>query len=394
MKEYKERLIYSDLKNHLSKKHITIITGLRRTGKTTLIKKLLEDSGSNNKAYFDLERIDNRELFSEKNYENIILTLKSRGLDFENKIIIAIDEVQLFPGIASVIKYLYDNYPIKFIITGSSSYYIKNLFSESLAGRKKVFELFTLSFREFLTFKDINYKASFMLDKKFISAEYERLKNYYEEFIVYGSFPEVVLSKDNSEKKDIVNDILSSYLNVDIKNISDIRDQKNLHNLLKMLAKRAGTRLDYSKLSSLTGISRPSVYNYLDLLENTFVVTRIPVIAKNPDREIVKAPKIFINDNGLLNRLAEVSSGVQFENAVFNQLKFYGKLQYYSLKTGKEIDFIIDEKTAVEVKETATSQDLVQIKNLSANLGISKNVIVSRYPSPTFNNFIWGGDLG
>jgi len=394
MNEYKDRLIYSDLKDHLSKKQITIITGLRRTGKTTLIKKLLEDSGSNNKAYFDLERIDNRELFSEKNYENIILTLKSRGLDFENKIIIAIDEVQLFPGIASVIKYLYDNYPIKFIITGSSSYYIKNLFSESLAGRKKVFELFTLSFREFLTFKDINYKASFMLDKKFISAEYERLKNYYEEFIVYGSFPEVVLSKDNSEKKDIVNDILSSYLNVDIKNISDIRDQKNLHNLLKMLAKRAGTRLDYSKLSSLTGISRPSVYNYLDLLENTFVVTRIPVIAKNPDREIVKAPKIFINDNGLLNRLAEVSSGVQFENAVFNQLKFYGKLQYYSLKTGKEIDFIIDEKTAVEVKETATSQDLVQIKNLSANLGISKNVIVSRYPSPTFNNFIWGGDLG
>jgi len=394
MTNYKERLIYNGLKDHLSKRQITVITGLRRTGKTTLIRKLLAETENGNKAYFDLERVDNRELFSEKNYENIISALTSRGLDFRKKTLIAIDEVQLLPGIVSVIKYLYDNYPIKFIVIGSSSYYIKNLFSESLSGRKKVFELFTLSFGEFLTFKDIKFLASKTLNKKFISAEYERLQKYYEEFIRYGGFPEVVLSKNVSDKKDIVNDILSSYLNIDIKNISDIRDQKNLHNLLKMLAKRAGTRLDYSKISSLTGISRPSVYNYIDLLENTFVITRVPVLSKNPDREIVKAPKIFINDNGLLNQLAEVSSGVQFENAVFNQLKFYGKLQYYSLKNGKEIDFILNEKTAVEVKETATEQDLTQIKNLSKNINVSIQMIVSRYPSPTFNDFVWGGDLG
>ena len=394
MTGYKERLIYPELREHFSKRQVTILTGLRRTGKTTLIKKLLDYFDSNNKIYFDLERIDNRELFSEKNYENIIAALTSRGLDFNKKTLIAIDEVQLFPGIASVIKYLYDNYPIKFVITGSSSYYIKNLFSESLAGRKKVFELFTLSFREFLTFKEVNFVPSKTLNKKFIASEYERLKKYYEEFILYGGFPEVALSKNISDKKDLVNDILSSYLNIDIKNISDIRDQKNLHNLLKMLAKRAGTRLDYSKLSSLIGISRPSVYNYMDLLENTFVVTRVPVLAKNPDREIVKAPKIFINDNGLLNQLTEVSSGTQFENAVFNQLKFYGKLQYYSLKTGREIDFILNEKTAIEVKETAAMQDLSRIKNLSKNINISNVIVVSRLPSPDFKDFVWGGDLG
>jgi len=394
MTNYKDRFIYSDLKSHLTKRQVTIITGLRRTGKTTLIKKLLEDSGISNKAYFDLERIDNRELFSEKNYENIIYALRSGGIDFRRKTLIAIDEVQLLPGIASVIKYLYDNYPIKFIVTGSSTYYIKDLFSESLSGRKKIFELHTLNFREFLTFKDINFTPPKTIGKKFISAEYERLKKFYEEFIRYGGFPESVLSDNISDKKDIVNDILSSYLNIDIKNISDIRDQKNLYKLLKMLAARAGTRLDYSKMSSLTGISRPSVYNYLDLLENTFIITRLPVVSKSPDKEIVKAPKIFINDNGLLNQLAEVSSGVQFENAVFNQLKFYGKLQYYSLKTGKEIDFILNGKTAIEVKETATAQDLSRIKNLSKNINISKNIIVSRFPSPAFNDFVWGGDLG
>lgn len=132
MRYFKNRLIYPALKEHLSKKQITIITGLRRTGKTTLVKKLLDDSVSNNKIYIDLERIDNRDLFSEKNYENIITALSLRGVDFKKKVMLAIDEVQLLPGIASVIKYLYDNYQIKFVITGSSSYYIKNLFSQPL----------------------------------------------------------------------------------------------------------------------------------------------------------------------------------------------------------------------------------------------------------------------
>lgn len=393
MTNFKERIIYKQLKEHLSKKIITVITGLRRTGKTTLLKKLLEDFESENKMYLDLERIDNRELFSEKNYDNIITALSSRGINFKKKTLIAIDEVQLLPEISSVLKYLYDNYQIKFLITSSSSYYIKNIFSESLAGRKKVFELNTLSFGEFLLFKDVTYLQEKTIEKKFISSEYERLKKYYDEYVRYGGFPEVVLSNKISDKKDIINDILSSYINIDIKNITEIRDQKNVHNLLKMLASRAGTKLDYSKLSSLTGISRPSVYNYIDLLEHTFIITRVPVISKNPDREIVKAPKIFINDNGLLNQLAEVSSGVQFENAIFNQLKFYGTLQYYSLKTGKEIDFILNGNTAIEVKETATIQDFNQLKNLSKNLKISKNILIARYPSPTFNDFVWGGDV-
>ena len=394
MANYIERIIYPDLKAHLSKRQITVITGLRRTGKTTLLKKLLEDFKVANKIYIDLERIDNRDLFSEKNYENIITALSQRNLNFNKKTLIAIDEVQLLPGIVSVIKYLYDSYSIKFIITGSSSYYIKNLFSESLSGRKRVFELYTLCFSEFLLFKNVNYTSSNSFSKNFIPAEYERLKKHYDEFIRYGGFPEVVISKSIANKKDIVNDILNSYLNIDIKNIADIRDQKNLHQLLKMTASRAGTRLDYSKLSSLTGISRPSVHNYLDLLENTFVITRIPVYSKNRDREIVKAPKIFIDDNGLLNQLAEVSSGVQFENAIFNQLKFYGKLQYYSLKTGKEIDFILDGNSAIEVKETATVHDMTLLKNLSKNIDISKNIVVARYPSPSFKDFVWGGDLG
>lgn len=389
-----ERVLYSELKEHLSRKQVTIITGLRRTGKTTLLKQLMSEFPGNNKLYLDLEKIANRELLSEKNYDNILSAFRSLGINEKEKMLIAVDEAQLLPGCVSVIKYLYDNYDIKFLVTGSSSYYIKDLFNESLAGRKKVFQLHTLNFSEFLSFKNIAYHPVTEGFRLFNNYEYERLKNFYNEFILFGGFPEVVLSDSEGEKKDILEDIIGSYINIDIKNISDIRDQKNLHTLLKMLAARVSSRLDYTKLASLTGLSRTTVYNYISLLEDTFMIKRIPVYSVNPDREIVKAPKIYISDNGLLNSLAEVGSGLQFENAVFNQLKFRGELKYYSLKTGKEIDFILNGKYALEVKETGVENDKVKLGYLAEPLGINERFIISRYPAPGFNNFIWGGDLG
>src|SRR3989344_5978992 len=138
------RKIYPELKKHSRAKQITVITGMRRTGKTTLVKQLLREIPSQNKLYIDLERLDNRELFSQKNYDNILKELAARGVSTGSKIYLAIDEIQLLPEIASVLKYLYDYYDIKFLVTGSSSYYLKNLFSESLSGRNKIFELFPL----------------------------------------------------------------------------------------------------------------------------------------------------------------------------------------------------------------------------------------------------------
>ncbi len=144
MAKFYKRTIFSELSDHLLKKQITIITGMRRTGKTTLLKQLLSISGKNN-IYFDLDRFDHRDLFSEKNFDNIIQYLRSVGLKTDEKMFIGIDEIQILPQITSVLKYFYDNYNIKFIVTGSSSYYLKNLFTESLSGRKKVFILNTLN---------------------------------------------------------------------------------------------------------------------------------------------------------------------------------------------------------------------------------------------------------
>lgn len=114
-----KREIFADLQKHLGKRQMTVITGMRRTGKTTLIRQLLDSAKSDNKLYFDMERMDNRQLFSENNYDNIPVAFSQKGLDTHRKAYIAIDEIQLLPSIPSVLKYLYDHYDMKFIVTGS-----------------------------------------------------------------------------------------------------------------------------------------------------------------------------------------------------------------------------------------------------------------------------------
>jgi len=387
------RKIYKDLKRHLVSRQVTVLTGMRRTGKTTLVRQLLSEIKSSNKAYFDLEKVANRDLFFQKNYDNILLDLEQKGIDPKKKIFLALDEIQLLPEITSVIKYLYDHYDIKFIATGSSSYYLKNLFTESLAGRKKIFELFPLDFGEFLIFNNIPYKTTEFIKIKFSSAEYERVKAYYEQYIHFGGFPEAVLEKTIRRKKDILTDIISSYINVDIKSLADFQRDKEIYTLIKMLAARTGTRLDYSKLSRLSGLSRITVQNYLDFFEKTYLIFRVPVHTKNVDREIVKAEKIYFCDNGILGILADTDSGSKFENAVFNQLRHFGEIRYWSLKNGREIDFILDEKTAFETKETPIDGDKKNLARLALLAGLKKNRLIGRHPSPAFEDYIWGGDI-
>ena len=387
-----QRNIFLELKEHLEVKQVTVLTGMRRTGKTTLVKQLIEISPIRQKIYFDLERIDNRELFSEKNYDNIILALTQRGIIFSEKVLIAIDEIQLVPNLPSVIKYLYDTYDIKFLLTGSSSYYLKNRFNESLAGRKKIFDIYPLTFNELLRFKGIEMRrlAEFS-EQPFMAAIYEQLKNYYDEYINYGGFPEVVLTDKIRDKTDLIQDILSSYINLDIASISDFKKSSDCYKLIKLLAVRIGTKLDISKLTNFTSLSRAAVENYLELFEQSYLIRTIPVTSNSPDREIVKAKKIYFLDNGIAAVSAELSSGSKFENAVFNQLNHYGDISYYQLKTGNEIDFILNKNTAFEVKEAAYDNDLRNLKKLAKNLNIENCFVIGRHPNNLFDGFLWGG---
>ncbi|OGI25652.1 MAG: ATPase [Candidatus Moranbacteria bacterium RBG_13_45_13] len=387
------RKIYSQLEKHLKVPQITVLTGMRRTGKTTAIKYLMEKTASKNKLYLDLERSDNREIFTPKNYDIILENFVQLGLEKKRKAYVFLDEIQLVKNIPSILKYLYDTYGIKFVVTGSSSYYLKNLFSESLAGRKKIFELYPLDFSEFLTFREVAHKDGDFVSNVFNPASYARLGGYYEEYIVYGGFPKVVLTAGAARKKDLLRDIIDSYVSIDIKTLSDFRDLDNVYKLLKMLSGRVGTKLDYAKLSRLSGLSRETVLNYVDFFEKTYVLARIPVFAKSPDREIVKAQKLYFCDNGLLGILSDLDSGSKFENAAFCQLRSQGTIQYYSLKSGREIDFVLDQKTGLEVKEMPLDIDRKKLGALCQKAGLSEGRLIGRFSTPNFSDYIWGGDI-
>jgi len=386
------RTIYPSLKSHLDRRQITVLTGMRRTGKTTLCKQLMADSSIRQKLYIDLERIDNRVLWSEDNYETIIQALVQQGLHFDEPVLLVLDEIQLVPNLPSVLKYLYDTYTIKFIVTGSSAYYMKNQFTESLAGRKKVFDIYPLSFGELLGFKNIPaVSLPWEEASQFIRSEYERLKSYYEEYIEFGGFPEVVLADAVTDKQDLLQEILSSYINFDIRVLADIRNPANLYKLIKLLAVRTGTKLDISKLTSLVGLSRQTVENYLTLLEQSYLIRTLPVLANSPDREIVKARKLYFLDNGIASIVGNAGSGAKFENAIFNQLVHRGELAYYQLKTGREIDFVVDQKLGIEIKETAAEGDIRGLRSLAANLNLNQNYVVGRHPLRIFEGYVWGG---
>ena len=391
------RDIFQNLKEHLIQPQATVVTGMRRTGKSTAVRWLLDQVKHKNKIYLDCERIEIRNNLNQPNYESLKEWLTLEGIDFSKPCVIAVDEIQLVQNLPSLIKYLYDTYRVKFLVTGSSSYYMKNFFSESLAGRKRIFEMYPLSFSEFLAFKEIDVRS---INKykwvNFSKAWYDRFGKLYEEFIQYGGFPEVVLQKRTGEKRNYLQDIINSYIELDVKLLSDYSASDDLYRLAKLLAARAGNKIDYTKLSSVLGINRLKVKEYVDLFSYTYFIYLVKPYSKNIDREISQQPKLYFSDSGILNELAgiQISSGQLFENIIAAQLKPQGFINYYQRKTGQEIDFILNETTAIEVKETAIEQDLSILNQRSNAIGIRKRILITRYINRTgFSEMVWGGNI-
>lgn len=390
------RLTFPALKNALENQRAIVITGMRRTGKTTSLRWLLEQVPSQNKIYLDLERLDQRTVFQENNYDLVLDYLRNRGVDPSRPMTVALDEIQYVPNLPSVVKYLHDTYSIKFLLTGSSSYYLKNYFSESLAGRKVVFEMFPLTFGEFLDFRGVPYRRrETFVDMHYDHHEYERLKGLYEEFLTYGGLPDVVLEPRPSVRRDLLNDIYSSYINIDVRNLADFQKIGELQQLIRLLALRIGNKLDITKLASTIGLSRPTVMQYLDFLEMTYVIRRLPAFAGG-DKPSALAKKLYFCDNGIAGVLANLSEGVLFENSICHQLQQYGKLNYLAKGNEYEIDFIVLQsniKVALEVKYHPILSDDQKLKRISKKYPFSESWVIGKYPSPGFPDFLWAGLL-
>lgn len=360
---------------------IIVLTGMRQAGKTTLMRQVFDSIKSKNKVFLDLENPLNQKVFEEENFDNILLNLKEFGFIPDKKSYVFLDEIQLVPQISRAIKYLYDHYQIKFFLTGSSSFYLKNLFPESLAGRKIIYELFPLDFKEFLVFKE--------KEKKFFAAFSQKAKNknkisfeiykkLYEEYLVFGGFPGVVIEKNKDGKKAILEDIFKSYFEKDVKTLADFKEIPKLRDLIILFAGRVGSKIEITKIASEIGVSRETVYSYLAFLEKTYFIFLVPSFSKNINGGVRRARKIYFCDTGLLNYLANIAEGAIFENAVFQNLKDLGRISYYEKYKGPEIDFILEGKIGLEAKIRADSKEANKLRRIANNLGLKDYYLITK----------------
>ncbi len=263
---------------------------------------------------------------------------------------------------------------------------MKNLFPESLAGRKVLDELYPLEFQEYIWFKE--KKKDFIKDfdkkdKAKSKISYELYKNHFEDYINFGGFPAVVLKKGKERKREILEDIFKSYFEKDVKTLTNFKNLSGLRDMILLLASRVGSKLDISKLSSELGLARETVYSYLNFLEKTYFLFLLSPFSKSVNGEVRGARKIYFCDTGLLNFLGKVSEGVLFENAVFLNLRKYGSLNYYQKYKGPEIDFILNKKIAFEAKIKAIPSDFKRLVRISKDLGLKKYFLVVKEFSDT-----------
>ncbi len=381
----RKRFLYQKIYKYLHHKNALVITGMRQVGKTTLMRQLF-DEVTNPKLWFDFDNPLEMLVFEDINYDAIYNTLLKESGNKNERLFVFIDEIQNLPEITKIIKYMIDKFNVKFVVTGSSNYYLKNLFPESLSGRKFLFILRPMNFQEYLFFnkkqklnaaiiEDISINTVF---RDYTKYEFQKLEKDYSDFLEYGGFPEVVVTENYETKRLVLKNIFSSFFEKDIRLLSDLKNVRELRNLILLLVPRTGNILDVSKLSSDSGISRLNVYNYLEFLQGVFLIKLIPKFSQSVDRSVAGGKKVYFSDTGLLNLIGRVNDGQLFENAVANQLSSYGELSYYNRRNKAEIDFIVNKEIAFEAKLKATAKDLNRLDILSEKIGIKKSFLISQ----------------
>jgi len=309
-----QRELYNKIiNNKLTNNKVIIIYGPRRIGKTTLVKSI--QSKLNLKTLFincDLE--DDLQLLTKKS------VTAQKNIWKDNELII-IDEAQRKKDIGLILKIAIDNFPDKkFIVTGSSSIELSNEITESLIGRKIVYHLFPISIKELSN--NINI---------------EIIKNNINDYLIYGHYPELFSLETENQKKEYLINISNDYLYKDVLEYSNIKKPEVLKKLLKLLAYQIGSEVSHHEIATILNINQRTVYNYLDLLEKSFVIYRLTAFSNNLRNEINKKEKIYFCDLGIRNAILNdfnpinlrKDKGSLFENFII--LERYKNNVYQSL---------------------------------------------------------------
>lgn len=258
-------------------KKVIIIYGPRQAGKTTLINSLLKRL-EEEFEYFTGDDLYAQDIFSKNELESFRRILKNN--------IIVIDEAQKIKNIGVSLKLIFDNLPMKIIVSGSASFDLANKLSEPLTGRTKTFMLYPLAYSE-------------------ISDKYRKMSSddALEEMLRFGMYPKTQTLKSNKEKEDYLYEYLNSYLYRDILTFEGVRKPKKVVDLLTLLALQIGKEVAISELAQNLSLSQKTVENYLDILEKMFILVNLRGFSRNLRKEISKTSKYYFVDVGLRNAL-------------------------------------------------------------------------------------------
>lgn len=360
--KYIPRELEKTIKPFLKRKEILAIVGARQAGKTTFLEHLFSEFKKEKKKAEFLTFERERDLALFENIEDF----KEYYKDYQ---VLIIDEFHYAKDGGKKLKYLFDTTKTKFIISGSSSLELTFQTGKYLVGRMFKFLLYPFSFREFLLAKDeklfslldFRFKDIFSQkidSKKFFGKEINsRIQKYFEEYLIFGGYPEVTLAKTREEKIKILESILENYLLKDIKSLLSLKTKGELLKIAEFLSTQISNLLNYQELSNVSDLKYKEVIRHLEILKATFIIGILRPFYKNPRTELVKTPKIYFLDNGfrnwLLSDFKEIKKrndlGQLVENFVFSHLerKDLGKVNFWRTKSKAEIDFILQKENEV-----------------------------------------------
>lgn len=346
-----KRKIWNELIEHLIQPEISLIGWARQVGKTTLMESMqeyLQQKGEKT-VFLNLDYEWDRQYFDSQE-----ICIRKIQLEIgSGEWYVFIDEIQRKENAWLFLKWMYDKkLPYKFIVSWSWSLELKEKIHESLAGRKRFFEMKPVDFEEFVDFKT-DYKYSDKL-QMFFDLEKEKLTLFLREYLNYGWYPRVVVAENAQEKMKIINEIFGSYVEKDIKYLLKIERDDAFIYLIKLLASQNGQLIKYNTLAQQIGISVPTLRHYLRYAERTFCIKLLLPFFKNRQKEILKSPIVYFNDIWLRNfsigefgNLQQDSQlGFLFQNLVEHILQQIIRDTWYEVHFRRttekaEVDFVL-----------------------------------------------------
>jgi uncharacterized protein len=269
---------------------VILIWGARRVGKTTLVKSIIEELPDS--KYYNCELFQNKEALETGNSELLFASIGKYKY-------IVFDEAQNIQNIGNILKIIHDTFPeIKLIATGSSSFHLKQASGEPLTGRSREFIMSPISFEE-------------AVENEELIAVNAKLDN----ILRFGLYPEVYSNTEDFAIEELDN-ISSNYLFKDILQFENLKKPDLLYNLVKLLAFQIGSEVSYNELSNRLGVHVNTIKRYIELLEQNYVIFRLPALSNNPRNEIGKSQKIYFYDCGIRNSLIRNFNPLNLRNDI------------------------------------------------------------------------------